>query len=844
MRVRRVRDWFREHRALILVTEITFALLLFGWAAIRAHNPEIYSTEKPMEIMFINSIRASETFPPHDAWLAGYAISYYYFGYLIVAMLADLAGMSSGIAFNLTVALIVALAGIGALGVVYNMVRVRGMRFRGGTVRAALAAGLLGMGFLIFMGNLGTALVELPVPGLYARTGRRGLFRFLGCRGARRARSKSSVRTGPSIDVPADKDGDGVPNWEDDALPLDRWEFTRGMGWRYSRIVQDRDLDGNAIGIQPITEFPQFSFVLADIHPHVLALPFAVLAIGLALNLVLNGRDLFRWEYPLYAIWVGGMIFMNSWDAVYLPLLVGAEALRRLIRNGDGVLHRRDLIGTAKFALIVGGLTLGLYLPWLVSFTSQANGILPNVIYPTPWQQVFLQFGAFLVIVTVFVLVEVYRAGERFNRSGARLALGVGLISLIVLLVALAVMAWNRNDLRYSVFAVSDPSAGLGALRSDILARRLIGLPSELLLIGLIVLVIGRLFARVPLRSVVEADIDEREIGPDQVVRVRAIQYSPATGFALLLIGAAAVLIVAPDFVYLRDNFAVRINTVFKLYYQGWIIFSIAGAFAVWSVLADREPLPVSARKPKETREATPAFVSIGRGVFALVVVLLFAAGLLYPAFAIRARTLVDTGRLALADQIAACEAGETALAGATVECPKQADLTLNGAPTLVLGSPDEYQAIQCLDNLEQSSDAILVEAPCHCGYHPEIGRFSALTGIPTLMGWGNHEGQWRGRTLPEVTDTRIEMGQRRDRFTDVQELYTTQDWARVWSVIDRYGIDYIVVGNAERNMIREMAGDDTSLLQNYQMGLQKFEQVLTPVCAAGDTTVYRVAAE
>ncbi len=47
----------------------------------RAHNPEIYSTEKPMEIMFINSIRASETFPPHDAWLAGYAISYYYFGY-------------------------------------------------------------------------------------------------------------------------------------------------------------------------------------------------------------------------------------------------------------------------------------------------------------------------------------------------------------------------------------------------------------------------------------------------------------------------------------------------------------------------------------------------------------------------------------------------------------------------------------------------------------------------------------------------------------------------------------------------------------------------------------------
>jgi len=298
----------------------------------------------------------------------------------------------------------------------------------------------------------------------------------------------------------------------------------------------------------------------------------------------------------------------------------------------------------------------------------------------------------------------------------------------------------------------------------------------------------------------------------------------------------------------------------------------------VWSVLADREPVRALSRlvpqrsgpdyeprvtqalpddadkqktklvKPKRGRVLRPdgglPLVEVGRGIFAVVVVLLFAAGLLYPAFAIRARTLVDTGRLALADQIAACQAGETAQAGATVECPKQSPLTLDGAPTLVLGSPDEYAAIQCLASLEQSSDAILVEAPCHCGYHPEIGRFSALTGIPTLMGWGNHEGQWRGASLPAVTDTRIELGQRRDRFTDVQELYTTQDWSRAWAMIDRYGIDYIVVGNAERNMIRDLAGDDASLLQTYQMGLQKFQQVLTPVCMSGNTTVYRVAPE
>ena len=59
---------------------------------------------------------------------------------------------------------------------------------------------------------------------------------------------------------------------------------------------------------ETIDEFPQFSYVLGDMHPHVLALPFAVLAIGLGLNLVLMWRRLHLWEFVLYAIFVGGMV--------------------------------------------------------------------------------------------------------------------------------------------------------------------------------------------------------------------------------------------------------------------------------------------------------------------------------------------------------------------------------------------------------------------------------------------------------------------------------------------------------------------------------------------------------
>jgi YYY domain-containing protein len=847
-----VREWFGEHWLLVLLTEVLFLALLFGWALYRAHEPEIGSTEKPMEFMFLNSVRASQTFPPHDAWLSGYAISYYYFGYVLMAMLADLSSVSSGVAFGIMVAMIFALAGIGTFGVVYNLVRSRIGRFGGGSVPAALAAGVLGMCFLVLMGNLGTALIELPYRGYTSGLVNADYFDFWDV-AEHEGTATITDETGATKKVPVDSDGDGTPNWDEDAQPLDRW----GNWWwfRESRLINDRHLDGQIEAVNPISEFPNFSFVLSDLHPHVLALPFAVLAIGLALGLVLGGRDPGRWDTLLYAIWVGGLIFMNSWDAVYIVVLIGADVLRRVIRNGSGRLNRSDVWGILRFTVGVGGLALICYLPWIISFTSQASGVLPNVIYPTPWQQFFLQFGIFLVPLAIFLVVEVSRAGWRFNWQAGLLAAVVTLWAGVLILAVQGWMAWGNQQLRYPVYSVPYvESAQLRDLLSDILNRRLVGLPSELFLLGMVFFVAGRLFAR----PAVTVHIDAQGQAGEAVPVRRTINYSPAAGFALLLVGAGAILIFAPDFVYLHDNFALRINTVFKLYYQGWVLFSIAGAYAIWSVLSGEtvptaEGLPVARQaaplqaddgetdlKPKRDKtkrgQVTPTLAPLaGRLAFGIVVVALFAAGMVYPAFAAQSRALYEySNRQNTKDQIDACQANDL------TDCGTMPPLTLNGAPTMV--SSDEYAAIQCLADLDPDRSGVLLEAPCNCGYHPEIGRFSAQTGIPTLMGWGNHEGQWRGSTLPELIDTRIEDGVRRDRFTDAREVYTTQDWARAWQIIDRYGIDYIVVGNAERTMIQELANNDATALLQYQQGLDKFSQVLSPVCQAGGTVVYRVA--
>jgi len=169
--------------------------------------------------------------------------------------------------------------------------------------------------------------------------------------------------------------------------------------------------------------------------------------------------------------------------------------------------------------------------------------------------------------------------------------------------------------------------------------------------------------------------------------------------------------------------------------------------------------------------------------------------------------------------------------------------LTLDGRPTFAgfLGE-SEYGVVECFAALERSGDAIIAEAPFPGGYNPSFSRFSALTGTPTLMGWQGHESQWRGPTYPEVTDARRENGQYRDRILDVQDLYTTQDWDRAWAIIDRYGIDFIAVGGAERQWMARLAGEDLSLRREYELGLAKFEQVLAPVCAAEGAAVYRVA--
>ena len=142
--------------------------------------------------------------------------------------------------------------------------------------------------------------------------------------------------------------------------------------------MHDYDLKGNYFEI--IDEFPFFSYLLGDLHPHVLAMPFGLLAAALALNIYLGGwkgvTNIFGFNLPvrkeglaLSAVVLGGLAFLNTWDfPVYLALVTVAFALSLIHERGWDWKLIEDIL---KFSIPVAVASVILCRPFYIGFASQ-----------------------------------------------------------------------------------------------------------------------------------------------------------------------------------------------------------------------------------------------------------------------------------------------------------------------------------------------------------------------------------------------------------------------------------------------------------------------------------------
>ncbi len=746
-----LRQWFSQHRAMVLVYEALFLAAMFGWAAYCATNPGISSTEKPMEFMFLNSILRSPSFPPQDAWLSGFGVSYYYFGYVMMSVMTRLAGTVPGVAYNISHGLWFAMIAGGAFGAGYQISHLKHLHGAQAQVsqnsnRKALLVGLTAAVFVVFLGNLEGTLEIAHLNG----AGPAQFWKWLDIK----------ELSGPA------QAGGGLQD-----LRFYWW-------WRASRVVHDYTLQGGDQEV--IDEFPFFSFLNGDLHPHTLAYPFALLAISLAVNVYMgkrqdtqNGggkaqdetRELHlasRLLHPigldgldllLYAVCLGALGFLNTWDfPIYLFLVVAALAVRRWQEAGR--LDEKAMWGAVLFGALVGIAGFVLYLPFYVSFQSQARGILPNLFNGTRFPQFLVMFGQFAVPGGFFLLAL---AATRAKVSAWRFwvnALGwAGGLLLVAALIGIA-LGFISPDGRAALQAwrTGQPVPGLDPDIGTFVGARLIQRladPWTALWLALTIVVIFKLIGQVTLSA------DEK---PQPLT-------NPSTPFILLLFLLGTVLALSVEFIYLADSFGTRMNTVFKFYYQVWALWGVGSACALGLILDDKNLwLPF-------------------RMMTSIVTALLVAAALVYPITAIS--TLGD-----------------------------RANPTLDGTAWVKQSAPDDYAAIQWL-NQNVSDSPVILEAPGQ-SYHAEQSRVSAFTGLPTVLGWGGHELQWRGNY--------DEAGRREP---DIRTIYTSHSDQETLTLLDKYAISYVYVGPTERGMFPAAS-------------LQKFDTLMDVAFRQGNVTLYR----
>jgi YYY domain-containing protein len=770
------RTWWRENRSGIIIGELVFASMFLAWSIYRAYQNGITYTERPMDLAFLSAISRGNTFPPNDPWLAGYSISYYYFGYILAGMLTKASGLATTITYNLWTALLFGLTALTTYGVLYNLVKSRqrdvvvsDTNTSPSTVTivqsarprntAAILVGLVGVVIIQWMGNWEAALIELPY---HSGTASQSYLDFWDV----------NTRQEPLDVVNAPLDLGSVN--------IDFFRAARSMN---DRFLPEPGQVGKPERTEVINEFPQFSFLLGDNHPHVMALPFTILAIGLALNVALHTRKPNVIETVVYGILVGSLVFLNTWDTpIYLTVLVAADVLRRWHRAGR--LTRNDWIELVIFGAALVGVMLLAYLPFLANFRSQAGGILPNVIWPTPVQQYLLTFGALVPLVAIFLLVEAWR-GSRNRRMNWSLGLQIGLGLLLLLVsgaVLLIVIGALSPSLRQQIEGVVRASGGLDTVIPAALGKRFTHILTSLLLTGGLILVAGRIFSRPVRGQDVSADSDETantmSSGP---------AWPLATGFALTLIGAGLAVTLFPEFLYLRDNFGTRMNTIFKFYYAAWTLFAIGSTYGLYSLLADAHlKLPV-----------LPVRLLAGAGAAVAI-----ALGLIYPLYSIRSRAINEATIVTLNGQEA---------------------ITLDGWRTVVLA--DDYTALTCLSEIVGNNEVTIAEAT-DGGYDTFLGtigagRTGAFTGMPTVIGWSGHQGQWRGSSYGATVGSRPD---------EIRRLYTDLRLDQVMPILEKYEVDYILYGPVERSS--EKYGS---------AGEQKFLEFFDIVCESGDSRIYRV---
>ncbi len=523
---REMAGWLRERWRMVLVAEALFVLAYLAFVLIRAANPDLWHPwrggEKPMELAYFTAVARSSVLPPYDPWFGGGYLNYYYWGYFILSIPTRLTGIPPATAFNLAVPTLFALTTTGAGALAYYFVKAAR------TVPARTAPpGQPPLGIRWWPPSLqrmrrwlpgGAAVVGLAAAVMVTVAGNLDgavqLFHIL------------SARIG------------GM------AAPLSSFDF-----WRSSRAIPEiKEFQPNVLTpwletrdhvdlAFHITEFPYFTFLFADLHAHMMTMPFALLALALGFAALIGvsrsgPKSIWTWVCAaLMGLAEGSLWTINSWEyPAYALLMVGFSVAAGWMMPGE--LKARLAVGTA-LAIVAMAVSYAAFLPFHGATETFGTGI-ETTRWRTPLVN-YLLIHALPLLAALALLSAVLPRTCGPLLARIRTATPVPAMHQWLLVgasagVVFACYFWAAGFLTAGVLMVL-LTLTLWALAAALLSGDEPPVRSDLAALGMLAVV--------------------------------------------LAIG------IGVDFVRVEGDIA-RMNTLFKYYLVAWLLFGVAGAYGLW----------------------------------------------------------------------------------------------------------------------------------------------------------------------------------------------------------------------------------------------------------------------
>ena len=509
---REIINFIISKKTQILLFEFIFLSVFFFFVLLRMYDNNAVGTERPMDSMMLNSVFNSYYNPPNDLWMSGNKISYYYFGYWIFAGFYSIIFFDTNNLYNLSFGLIPALSSAAALSFISNFLYItknNKLKF----IKPIFVA-IITPFFLVFSSNFYGFVLLLDYMKIFPLS----ILNWL--------HGDKHVT---------------IQNYEY-FIPQDFWWW-----WKSSRIINS--YKNNESLDFTINEFPFFSFLLGDFHPHMISIPFFITTLILFTSYFVGSKYIYlshkrpKISYLftlLLILFIGSTGFINMWNLSFFVLFTFILIYFYFYINKFQI----KIIITSKFireillVWIIGILVFGNF----YFITSDSNISYPfisfNYITTRPIHLIYV----WIIPLSIIIPLLYFMFHENFyTKSKLSLFKTKSNLLFISLFIATSII-WAIVNM-----VISEQS--LAQLLLSLIFFYIFYLPLFFLIYHLIT----------------------KTIKNNDVLKLSYY----------LLLFTAFILLYLSELFYVKDIFGNRMNTIFKFHYQVWIVFSITSGISL-----------------------------------------------------------------------------------------------------------------------------------------------------------------------------------------------------------------------------------------------------------------------